>query len=276
MGLTISTAMVISPSVCTGIALFAGGHSGDLRSVAPLRWFEEDLTISTAMVISTSVCTWLRFPGEPGGDLRFDVFFFRWYTVFPSLSAGLPAGTLVLSSGGGLCLQLVFWVDTFIRTWYGPLYLAAACSVLICLRSACVDSSGRRLPNLFLYSALVGSTVDTCSRQFTEASWFSRIFCVKVDLGSLSGGRFRPGWFCFSCCVSFDCAECVPLHGGRPMLCGIVVGMDQNDSFYVHKPVVIPQVQFLDRLLRLFDEARGDSTGAVLGQGDVPMVERQV
>ena len=30
-----------------------------------------------------------------------------------------------------------------------------------CLRSACVDSSGRRLP----YSSLVGSTVDTCFRQ---------------------------------------------------------------------------------------------------------------
>ena len=33
------------------------------------------------------------------------------------------------------------------------------------------------------------------------------------------------------------------------------------------KPVVTPQVQFLDRLLRLLDKARGDSTGAVLGQG---------
>ena len=38
-----------------------------------------------------------------------------------------------------------------------------------------------------------------------------------------------------------------PLHGGRPMLCGIMVGMDQKDSFNVHKPVEIPQVQFLDR-----------------------------
>ena len=33
------------------------------------------------------------------------------------------------------------------------------------------------------------------------------------------------------------------------------------------KTVVTPQDQFLDRLLRLLDEARGDSTVAVLGQG---------
>ena len=70
--------------------------------------------------------------------------------------------------------------------FYGPLYLAATCSVLVCPRSACVDSSGRRLLDLLLYSALLGSTVVTCLRQFTEAAWFSRIFCVKVDLGSLS------------------------------------------------------------------------------------------
>ena len=56
----------------------------------------------------------------------------------------------------------------------------------------------------------------------------------------------------------------VVLHGGRPKLYGIMV-----DSFYVRKPVVIPQLQFLDRLLRLLDEACGDSTGAGLGQGDV-------
>ena len=56
-------------------------------------------------------------------------------------------------------------------------------------------------------------------------------------------------------------------------LFGTMVGMDQRDSFHVHKPVVIPQVQFLDRLLRLLDEARSDSTGAILGQGDMPLVE---
>ena len=33
--------------------------------------------------------------------------------------------------------------------------------VLVCLRSACVDSSGRRHPEWFPYSALFGSTVDT-------------------------------------------------------------------------------------------------------------------
>ena len=47
-----------------------------------------------------------------------------------------------------------------------------------------MDSSGRRLLNLFLYSALFGSTVDTCLRQFTEVSWFSLLFYVQVDSGS--------------------------------------------------------------------------------------------
>ena len=32
-----------------------------------------------------------------------------------------------------------------------PLYMAVTCSVLVCLRSACVDSSGRRLPEWFPY-----------------------------------------------------------------------------------------------------------------------------
>ena len=44
--------------------------------------------------------------------------------------------------------------------FYGPLYMAVKCSVLVCLRSAYADSSGRRLPVWFPYSALFGSTVD--------------------------------------------------------------------------------------------------------------------
>ena len=41
------------------------------------------------------------------------------------------------------------------------------------------------------------------------------------------------------------------------MLCDTMVGMDQKDSFCVH--------------ILLLDEARGDSTGAVLGQGDIDL-----
>ena len=39
------------------------------------------------------------------------------------------------------------------------------------------------------------------------------------------------------------------LQCGRLKLFGTTVGMDQKDSFYVHKPVVVPQVQFLDVVL---------------------------
>ena len=47
-----------------------------------------------------------------------------------------------------------------------PLYMAVNCSVLVCLRSAYGDSSGRLLPVWFPYSALLGSIVDTCSASF--------------------------------------------------------------------------------------------------------------
>ena len=43
--------------------------------------------------------------------------------------------------------------------------------------------SGRQPPGLFPYSALLVSTVATCSCHFTEAWGFSRSFSVKVVLG---------------------------------------------------------------------------------------------
>ena len=68
-----------------------------------------------------------------------------------------------------------------IGIFYGPLYMAVNCSVLVCLRSACADSSGRRLPVWFLYSALFGSTVDTCSASVQGGFMvISHIFYVKV------------------------------------------------------------------------------------------------
>ena len=56
-----------------------------------------------------------------------------------------------------------------------------------------------------------------------------------------------------------------------------MVGMDQKDSFYVHKPVAIPQVQFLNKVIRssllrlvpIFQTAQKTveiPTGAVLGR----------
>ena len=43
--------------------------------------------------------------------------------------------------------------------------------------------SGGQSPGLFPYSALLGSTVATCSCHFPEAWGFSRSFSVKVGLG---------------------------------------------------------------------------------------------
>ena len=107
---------------------------------------------------------------------------------------------------------------------------------------------------LFSYSASLGSTVVTCLafllcfygslyltvtcswcptfcfrfQRFLEQQWLhvmsvyrgvgiSRIFCVKVDLGSLSGGRFRlAGFACYGApraMFSFGCAMRVPFAG---------------------------------------------------------------
>ena len=88
---------------------------------------------------------------------------------------------------------------------------------------------------------------------------------MKVDLGSEVVFRRvvgLSGWF-----AGYDAPHTVfpssvpcvfSLHGGRPMLCDTMVGMDQKHSFFVH--------------MLLLDEARGDSTGAVLGQGHMPVV----
>ena len=71
------------------------------------------------------------------------------------------------------------------RIFYGPLFLAVTCSVLVCLRSTCVDFSGRRLLDLFPCSALLGPTVVTCFFLFTEALYSD----PAIDS--------RPALFCF-------------------------------------------------------------------------------
>ena len=148
------------------------------------------------------------------------------------------------------------------------------------------DFSGSSLLESFPHSALVGSTVDTGVASVYEALVF-HTFLRGCQLGS-SPCPFTPafpdedvaalvfvngGVAGFSgsdapravldsgmCKAVSACHAVFHLHGGRPKLFGILVGMDQRDSFHMHKPVVIPQVQFLDRLLRLLDEARVDST----------------
>ena len=56
------------------------------------------------------------------------------------------------------------------RIFYGLLYLAVICSVLVCLRSTCLDflladTSG----SISVFSTLLGPIVDTYFRQFTDA-----------------------------------------------------------------------------------------------------------
>ena len=71
-------------------------------------------------------------------------------------------------------------------TFYVPPYLAVTCSVF----AFGIQNTGLfwvMTSGTFPYSALIGSTLDTCLRQFTEAFGnFSHIFFVKMDLGSRS------------------------------------------------------------------------------------------
>ena len=107
--------------------------------------------------------------------------------VRPRCSASWPAwirrtdlSDTVLDSSGRLLLENVSYsAQCLVRHWiqylrqsvelYGgqffnsPLYLAVTSLVLVFLKSACLDFSWRRLLDLFPYSALLGSTVDTRS-----------------------------------------------------------------------------------------------------------------
>ena len=123
---------------------------------------------------------------------------------------------------------------------------------LVFLRPFVSDSHLFVVSHLMLpFPALFGSTVATCYVSLQRPGNFTH-FLREGGPQFLILRSILTGWFCWlrrtSCCVSF----------GRPVLSGTMVGMDQKDSFYVH--------------MRLFDEARGDSTGAVLGQGDMPVV----
>ena len=64
----------------------------------------------------------------------------------------------------------IFWEITR----YGPLYMAVNCSVLVCLRSACVDFSGVDFRNGFRIQRYLGRHM----RQSTGA--FDRISCVST------------------------------------------------------------------------------------------------
>ena len=83
-----------------------------------------------------------------------------------------------------------------------------------------MDFSGRRLPETFPYSALVGATLDTNLRQFTEAFGVFSPAVLVVDIGS-----------------------------GMCWLLLVTLHLELCSSTSIS--VAIPQVQFVVRLLRL-------------------------
>ena len=87
----------------------------------------------------------------------------------PLVAPGLRSRPVEHPAGDHRQPRAVYKYWARLRIFYGPLFLAVTCSVLVCLRSTCVDFSGSRLLDLFPCSALLGSTVDTCFFQFTEA-----------------------------------------------------------------------------------------------------------
>ena len=131
---------------------------------------------------------------------------------------------------------LVWWY------FYSPLYLAVDCSTLPvpeeCIMWVILGDDFRMDA---VFSSLLGLTVDTSLRQFTEAFGVFSPAALVVDIGS--GMCWLFCWLRYtSCCVSFDVAV-------RGVSTGAV----------------------LEQVIALAVEARGDSTGAVLGQGDLPV-----
>ena len=106
-----------------------------------------------------------------------------------SATACLTVDTRAASVQGAACRAVrPCFLDIFLRPLVPGSYLFAAGLPEECVRGFFWETTSGFIP----YSAQCGSTVDACSRQSTEAPWFSRIFCVKMDLGSLFTGRFRP------------------------------------------------------------------------------------
>ena len=75
---------------------------------------------------------------------------------------------------------------------------------------------------------------------------------LVVDNGVMAGfavyGAPRAVFFDSGMCKAVFAFHAVfPLVGSRPKSSGIIMGMDQKDSFYVVKPVESPQVQFVDK-----------------------------
>ena len=82
-------------------------------------------------------------------------------------------------------LSLVrFWIHAHASSlrviWYGPLYLAVACSTLFCARGVLFRRfSGRRLPDS-PYSALLGLIVDTCIVSLLKLGFFMYFYVVLL------------------------------------------------------------------------------------------------
>ena len=95
--------------------------------------------------------------------------------------------------------------------------------------------SGRQPPGLFPYSALLGSTLDTSFRHFTEA-----FGAFDLPRSSSTWAVVCAGWFC----SSRNATRCVPFDR---RLVGVGMPGVMLDSLVqtVQRPVEAPQVQIL-------------------------------
>ena len=127
-----------------------------------------------------------------------------------SFCGGSGLFTEFLREGGTRTLMSV-------RTWHADIisWLLVSGTHLfdVVLEYRIMDFSGRRLPGMFPYSALVGSTVDTSLRQSTV---LSAMLGSTVDTYCRARRRFRSGMAVAGMLVTM-LSRCVHFVVGRPV-----------------------------------------------------------
>ena len=168
-----------SPGVYSGLGLARQWiHALRQSRCAVFTWVWPFFYVLLSLTVTCQFWFCLRSTGAPifweTTSWFIPVFSSSWFDsgcMFMSFYGGVGLFTEFLREGGTRTLRSV-------RTWHADIISTAPRIWQTLVRSSPVefrimDFSGRRLLETFPYSALVGSTLDTSLRQFTEAFWNS-------------------------------------------------------------------------------------------------------
>ena len=110
----------------------------------------------------------------------------------------------------------VVWVVQVQFFFFSPLYLAVTCSAFDCGEQE-YGIFWKMTSGWILYSALVGSTLDTCIRQFTEAFMVQTANCGVSAVAVPHGRRYFLSWcrgrFPWPCCSADHSSSPVAVLG---------------------------------------------------------------